>query len=399
MKGFYSSPDLVSKRTTLPLVAQCGKCLLYKQCLSPKMPFYGQGKRKILIVAEAPGKNEDKDGRPFTGNSGRMLSDALAKAGVDITKDCWLTNSVRCRPPENKLPEKAITYCRPYVIQDIKTLNPEVIILLGGSAVKSVINWLWKEDSKSTISRWVGWQIPVQKINTWVVPTWHPSYLLHNEGKNQVAVSMFEDHLRAACELEGRPWKKVPDYKSKIKTIFSPQEASQEIQRFIDSNKPVAWDIETDGLKPDHKEREIICCSISDGEKSIAYPWHGEAIDATLDLLESNIPKINFNLKFEMRWLLAKHGVRVKNIIHDGMIAAHILDNRRGICSLDFQSFVLLGADNHKSWIKPYMESDGSNTKNRIKEVPLNKLLEYNALDSLLEYKVAKIQMKQLGCS
>ena len=113
------------------------------------------------------------------------------------------------------------------------------------------------------------------------------------------------------------------------------------------------------------------------------------------DLLDSPIPKIGQNIKFEERWLLKKFGRGVCNWVWDGMLAAHALDNRRGICGLEFQAFVLLGQAPWDSAVAPYMKSDGPNKPNRIRELDLGKLLEYNALDAILEFEVAKAQRRQ----
>jgi len=78
------------------------------------------------------------------------------------------------------------------------------------------------------------------------------------------------------------------------------------------------------------------------------------------------------------------------------MVAAHVLDNRKEICSLKFQAFVRLGQPDWDSHLKKFMQVDGSNEKNRIKEIPLRSLLLYNGMDSLLEYKMWQIQSQEL---
>ncbi len=153
MKGFFSSTPAL--RQSLPIAAQCHLCKLDKGCLSPKMGVNGRGERKILIIGEAPGKNEDKRGIPFIGETGRLLYKTLRKFGIKMRRDCWIINSARCRPPKNQLPEKSIDFCRPNVVNDIKELNPEVIILLGGAAVKSVLGWLFKPEAGG-ITKWAG---------------------------------------------------------------------------------------------------------------------------------------------------------------------------------------------------------------------------------------------------
>jgi len=367
------------------------------------MPPSGQGKKKVLLVGEGPALNEDREGLQFVGDSGQLLERILREISVDMRRDCYVTNSIICfardREDKGRTPtDKEIGHCRPNLVKTIEELQPEVIIPLGASAVKSLIGWLWKEDV-GPIGRWVGWQIPSQKLNSWICPTWHPAYLLRTgKGReNDVLRLLIKQHLQTAFDLDGRPWEKAPDYASLLKCILDPVEAALEIEKFIEAGKPIAFDLECEGLKPDNPDLQIVSCSVSDGRSSIAFPWHGRAIKAMKHLLESGLPKIGFNQKYEQRWLRAKSGIKVQSWSLDGMLAAHVLDSRPGICSLEFQAFVLLGQEPWGDEIKHYLKSDGPNERNRIREVPLPKLLLYNAMDSLMECKVARIQAKRLG--
>ena len=352
---------------------------------------------------------EDIQGTQFCGKSGELLEEALRKLGVDMRQDCWLTNALICRPPRNRTPtDKELEYCLPNLVRCVKELQPEVIIPLGAKAVKALIGWLWKSDV-GAMGRWDGWRIPVQSINAWVCPTWHPAHILRNgdehkgrhgygTDREQPLQKLFwEPRLKAAFELEGRPWKILPDYKGRIVSIIEPSDAGVLIREFfIDKVKgPVAFDFETNMLKPDSADAEIMTCAIANKDQAIAFPWHGEAIKAMRDLLFSSIPKIGFNIKFEERWLLKEFGQGVNNWIWDGMLATHTLDNRRGICGLEFQAFVLLGQAPWDSAVAPYLKSDRPNKPNRIREIDLRKLLEYNAMDAILEFEVAKAQRRQ----
>jgi len=356
----------------------------------------GKGKKSILIVGESPGENEDKRGIPFIGKTGKLLSETLEKFDIRMRRDCWIINSARCHPHKNILPEKSIEFCRPNVIKDIQELNPEVIILLSGAAVKSVLGWLYKPETGG-ITKWAGWKIPCQKINTWICPIWHPSYVDRNEKNGQVVKLLWEKHLEEAISLTGRPWEVVPDWESQARIEMDETKVPAIIAKLMKSGKPLAWDIETDRLNPDHPDARIVCCSVSDGENSVAYPWQGEAVEATRDFIVSDVPKIGFSIKYETKWARKILKVTPRNWKWCGMLAAHTLDNRQGICSLEFQEFALLGFAEHKSKIKPYLEGDGSNGKNRIHELPIERLLKYNSLDSLIEWKLAEKQMQQMG--
>lgn len=396
MEGFF--PSDLFKKSPLPLVAKCHQCGLYKTCRSPKMGVSGRGERKILILGESPGVQEDNTGKPFVGPSGQLLEESLNKCGVNLRRDCWITNALICRPKNNKISDnRAIDWCRPNLLKTLEDLKPDVIIPLGATAVKSLIGWLWKEDTGG-IARWVGWQIPCQRINAWICPNWHPSYLLRSdEKKTNIAIlrSFFDKYISDACSLENKPWKTVPDYQKHFEIIYDHEAAAKAIREFISVGKTLSFDFETDRLKPDHSDARIVCNAISDGKRTIAYPMYGDAVEATGDLLLSNIPKMGYACKFEDRWCLRTWGHKVKHWISDGMLNAHLLDNRTHITGLKFQAFVRLGVESYDDEIKPFMKTKNSNEKNKLHQVPLKKLLVYNAMDAFLEHKVVSLQMKE----
>lgn len=399
---------LVSKSKRPPPTApRCSECKLDRGCQSPKMPYSGKGKKGILIVGEAPGIEEDQIGRQFVGVTGRFLQERLLRLGVDLREDCWLMNAVSCYPKDSKGKQRTPTdlevdHCRPSLTgpgRALDILKPRVIIPLGGVAVRSLIGWLWKEDPEG-ISRWVGWRIPSQKLNAYICPNWHPSFLLRSRKRGEddpTLLLLFDRFLKRAVRLENRPYEEIVDYKRQVVLIHDPAEAANEIRGFVSRNQPVAWDIETTTLKPDGKDADIVCCSISDGDKTIAFPWVGEAVTAMCEFVLSPVPKMGWNVKFETRWIKKVFGKTVRNWVWDGMLAAHTLDNRPGITSLKFQAFIKLGVESYNDDIAPKLEGEGGNGKNRVREVDLPKLLTYCALDSLYEFKVGKIQMKELG--
>lgn len=412
MEGFFPASVLQGK-PPVSRVPKCGACRLFKTCKSPKMEVTGKGERKILLLGEAPGKTEDLEGRQFCGETGTLLEKTLKRLEINMRRDCWMTNSLICFPWEikdgkkkHRAPtEKEIEYCRPNLVNTIEDLKPEIIIPLGDVAVKSLIGWLWK-DNPGPIYKWIGWQIPHIELNTWICPTWHPSYV-SREGyqsygtgrKNQVVIDIWEDHLRKAGQISCRPWNKKPPYEEQIQLIHSPEEAAKIIREMIPKNEVAAFDYETNMLKPDWPDARILCASICfDTWSTIAFPWVGEVREAMREFLQSPIKKIASNLKFEERWSSVHAGTRVNNWWWDTMLGAHIHDNRPEITGLKFQSFVRLGVDSYDDHIKPFKKSKGDERTNQlIKNVDLNDLLHYCALDSLFEYHVAFKQRKAMG--
>ena len=394
--GFFSEVSWQSTGTDVPTTPHCGLCGLSKKCFSPRMPPTGLGKRKVLFVSEAPGVEEDRQGSHLIGESGQLLRKILDSLDVDLD-DCWRTSAVICHPPNNEIDEKYIKACRPNLIKTIRDLAPMVIIPLGGSPVQSLIQPLWKKDM-GPISRWVGWTIPSGKA--WICPTYHPSYLLKMDEDEQL-VSITRKHLKKALSMEFEipPVCSLSHLQQKVEVILTDQAARARLRDLLTKCGLLAFDYETTGLKPENPEQRIVSCSFClNGEDTWAFPVT-ERTTPLLSrvLLSPNLVKIASNLKFEERWTRAKMGHGVVNWNWDTMQAAHVLDNRRQITSVKFQSFVLLGIGDYNSHVEKYLQSETANGLNRITDLDIRDVLLYNGLDSLLEYRVAQIQKRMMG--
>ncbi len=133
---------------------------------------------KLMIIGEAPGAKEEEIGEPFVGRSGKLLDKLLQNAGINISKDVYFCNVVKCRPPKNRRPTKTeINENLPWLYQQIKLVNPKVIVLVGATALEAILK------IKSPISilrgKWIDWDSKV------VMPVFHPSYLLRNPSKEE----------------------------------------------------------------------------------------------------------------------------------------------------------------------------------------------------------------------
>ena len=117
-------------------------CKLCKLCEGRSNAVPGQGSidAKIIFVGEAPGRNEDKAGLPFVGYAGKILEEALKKAGFQ-RKDVYITNVVKCRPPNNRIPEPdEISKCIGYLKKEIQMISPSIVCILGATALQSLLN-------------------------------------------------------------------------------------------------------------------------------------------------------------------------------------------------------------------------------------------------------------------
>jgi DNA polymerase len=119
-------------------VIECTKCDLCKTRTN-SVPGKGNFKSDVIIVGEAPGKNEDEKGEPFIGIAGKKLSKALEDAGIS-RDSVYITNIVKCRPPKNRVPTTVErSTCQEYLKQEIAIIKPKIICILGNTAFNSLL--------------------------------------------------------------------------------------------------------------------------------------------------------------------------------------------------------------------------------------------------------------------
>jgi uracil-DNA glycosylase len=129
-----------------------------------------------MVVGEGPGEEEDKQGLPFVGRAGQLLTRMLASVGFDRERDCYIANVVKCRPERNRNPEPdEVAACSPFLMAQIDTVRPHVILALGNFAAKTLIG------TKEGITRLRGRTYAFRTAV--LVPTFHPAFLLRNPGQ------------------------------------------------------------------------------------------------------------------------------------------------------------------------------------------------------------------------
>ena len=119
-------------------VIRCTKCTLSKTRTN-SVPGKGNFNSDVIFVGEAPGRNEDLKGEPFVGVAGKKLSSALENVGIS-REDVYITNTVKCRPPNNRVPNKEEKdTCHEYIQKEIEIINPKIICVLGNTAFGSIL--------------------------------------------------------------------------------------------------------------------------------------------------------------------------------------------------------------------------------------------------------------------
>ena len=401
MEGFFSKKEIQSITALDGKVRSCYSCGLYVWAKTPKMKPYGNFRKRIMNIAEAPGETEDLHGKPFQGKAGKLLQKTYKKLGIDLFEDCINLNAVNCRPisktGSNRTPTNyEIECCRKSVFQYIEKYKPHTIVLLGSSAIQSILNHRWKKDFGG-ISKWRGWAIPDQSLRAWICPVFHPSFILRYESCEYV--NLWEDDLMKAFETVNMGFPVVTEPNIKIITDLN---ILNEIQSGV-----VSIDFETTGLKPyKYTDHRIVSASVATDENT-AYVFkipnkRSEMQPFKKLLANPNVRKSAHNIKFEDVWSKIYLDTTIRGWLWDSMQAAHIIDNRSHITGLKFQTYVNFGIIDYSSEINKYLQSvdeKNGNSVNRIDEListesGLQKLLKYNALDTIYQYRLSNKQMK-----
>ena len=132
----------------------------------------GNGKAELVFIGEGPGHDEDVQGLPFVGRAGKLLTQMIEAMGLQ-RRDVYICNVVKCRPPENRAPEKdEVATCLPFLLRQLDVIQPKVIVCLGAVALKALLG------AEKGISQLRGnW---LEFRGTRLMPTYHPAYLLRN---------------------------------------------------------------------------------------------------------------------------------------------------------------------------------------------------------------------------
>jgi DNA polymerase len=154
------------------------------------VPGEGQVSAKIMFIGEAPGRNEDEKGRPFVGYAGKILDELLKKAGIQRS-EVFITNIVKCRPPDNRIPEDdEISACRPYLERQIALVGPRIICILGRTAYSSLLGGKSITASRGKI---------VKKGGRKYFLTIHPAATIYNKAMREV---LEQDLSKLAKEIK-----------------------------------------------------------------------------------------------------------------------------------------------------------------------------------------------------
>ncbi|WP_346291082.1 uracil-DNA glycosylase [Sphaerothrix gracilis] len=204
------NPDLIPTSAAVPippgtfesmadLAVPCKQCQRCDLAAGRTHVVVGRGNPQapIMIVGEGPGQNEDEQGLPFVGRSGQLLEKILASVRLSTEQHVYICNVVKCRPPGNRTPTTdEVNACRPYLMEQIRLVDPKVILLTGATAVKGLTGD--KRGITKIRGQWIEWE------GRLCMPIFHPAYLLRNPSreKGKPKWLMWQDIQAVRAKLE-----------------------------------------------------------------------------------------------------------------------------------------------------------------------------------------------------
>jgi uracil-DNA glycosylase family 4 len=172
--SLFESVNKIADDSLLKIRTDLGDCTRCKLHKGRNKIVFGDGnpKAELVFVGEGPGADEDAQGLPFVGRAGKLLTQMIEAMGLQ-RKDVYICNVVKCRPPENRAPEKdEVTTCSPFLLRQIDAIAPKVIVCLGSVAAQTLL------ETNRGISHFRGQWLEFRGRK--LLATYHPAYLLRN---------------------------------------------------------------------------------------------------------------------------------------------------------------------------------------------------------------------------
>ena len=369
------------------------------------VPFDGPPNAKIFIVGEAPGGQEEIEGKPFVGGSGRLLNRLLMEVGL-VREECRLGNVMRVRPEGNnfshfysdkqlRIPTQQLLDGREYLKNDIKRCNPNIVMALGNEALKTLTG-------ERGITNWRGSILFSRELGCKTLSTFHPANLLRAWG-NLPLVKFDFKRLREESVS--------PDYQAPTRD-FLLQPRYEDVMAFLDEVgkcEKVAWDVETDYVN------HITAVAFATSPfRAMSIPftvgegapyWRIEEEEAIwkrikLVLEDGEVKKIAQNAQFDiLMHRVNPWRIKVRGLVIDTMIAFHTLYPEIGAATSQLTEKTRIGGGKTLGLIssvytkQPYYKHWAHTSDDR-------QFWRYNCMDAAVTYESAvgmKVEMEEFG--
>jgi uracil-DNA glycosylase family 4 len=201
--SLFEVVDRIANDTLEKIRADIGDCTRCRLCEQRTNIVFGDGTAKadLVFVGEGPGRDEDIQGLPFVGRSGKLLTQMIEAMGLS-RQQVYICNVVKCRPPDNRTPEKdEVATCSPFLLRQLDVIKPKVIVCLGNCAAQALL--ATNRSLSSYRGQWLDFR------GTKLMVTYHPAYLLRNP---PAKADVWADLKKVIAEL-GLPMPKSPPKK------------------------------------------------------------------------------------------------------------------------------------------------------------------------------------------
>lgn len=379
--------------------AECRACGLWEGARTVCMAAAGPDSPLYAVVGEAPGAEEDKTGEPFVGAAGKLLWGELERHGL-YRKDAFVTNAVKCRPPENRTPKVSeLKACSPYLSAELRYLRGETdvkyILALGATAYHALGGTGGVTEVSGVPYTYEGFQ---------VVPCLHPAAALRSPQNKQAFERGIASFARLVLGGDDGP-------KHGMKTVLADDEETlNHLEGVIEESEYVSFDLETLGLDEAHPRGQVICLSLAgDAEPNTGYVvlWDHPARQVDKEEIRSFLERVfvqdkkwvAHNGKFDRKWLRHHFGFAPK-LKRDTIVMAHLLDENspKNVESVANQ---YLGTPGWKPLMKEPFKAIQKALDNG-DEIPwpsLERLVPYAGIDAIVELQLAPKLWGQLDRS
>lgn len=373
----------------------CALCDLHATATTVCMGATSPAKPTFAIYAEAPGREEDEQGMPLIGPSGRLLWAELERHCL-YRDDAFVSNVVRCRPPDNRTPKVSeLNECHPFTLAELEWLKEQgckTILALGAKAYKQL-------GGTGSITEYQG--MPYQWEGFTIVPCLHPAAVL----RSPQAKEGFKESIAAfARVLRG----KAPRLPSVEVTCVTDTLGILDMEQELRDAPLISFDIETVGLDEKHPRAQIICASYSGapGKSYVVllnHPARTGALDSMQEALsqfhQSRNGWVAQNGKFDCKYL-AEHGIVPPKLSHDLIFMAHLSDENspKNIESIASR---YAGYPGWGHYMRPHFDAIHKAVKkgDSVPYPPLKDLSLYAGLDASIELELASTAWKSLDPS
>ena len=340
-------------KTSRPKLCSSGiGCSLWKTCKN--VCIQGEGKAThpyVMFIGEAPGAAEDHRRKVFVGPSGKLIRSLIEE--MQLTDDCYFTNAVRCRPPDNRNPTaKEMRICNKYLIAEIERVKPQHLVLLGTFAIRAITG----EDrvsvsEKRGVRSWEFMGIPV-------IATYHPAAVLRSRKK----------YFGPICDDLNRLVSKEYTKPEKVKWTFHKKVTPKLLW------KEMAFDLETSQLSPYLSGARILCVSWSGRDHISRVTTDITGFVTALTVMQPRL--VGHNVKFDLSWLQELHGYVHAGEIEDTMILSHLSDENRRSKALKYLASKYTGYGNYA------VDVMAKRSAGKLDELSEERLYKYCAYDS-----------------